>query len=203
MGQILWLHVQTSGSSEIGCRTWSWTLNSRAFQSLSMLGYNVHIKGSIRRAVRPRVISSVICGDLFPENKPTRQKYTLMLLKLPTELLFWICKCLPKDHLLNLCLVCRGTHSVFTEALFRCLVSDKVPPLFRAVRAQRLDIAALFIQKYHVNINSEYAGKNALLLAIELRYPQAVDLVLRYKPDVRYSEVEAHCPLQSSAGILL
>ena len=152
-----------------------------------MLGYNVHIKGSIRSAVRPRVISSAICGDLFPENKPTRQKYTLMLLKLPTELLFWICKCLPKDHLLNLCLVCRGTHSVFTEALFRCLMSDKVPPLFRAVTARRLDIAALFIENHHVNINSEYAGKNALLLAIELRYPQAVDLVLRCKPDIRYS----------------
>jgi hypothetical protein len=35
--------------------------NSRAFQSLSMLGYNVHIKGSTRSAVRPRVISSAIC----------------------------------------------------------------------------------------------------------------------------------------------
>jgi ankyrin repeat protein len=110
-----------------------------------------------------------------------------MLSELPTELLFWICGSLQKEHILKLCLVCHRLNSVFTEALFRCLMSDKLPPLLRTVTAQRLDIAALLIEKYHVNIDSEYAGKNALLLAIELRYPQAVDLILRYKPDVRYS----------------
>ncbi|KAJ5654855.1 hypothetical protein N7490_001858 [Penicillium lividum] len=110
-----------------------------------------------------------------------------MLRELPKELLLWICKFLQKDHILNLCLVCRRTNSIFTEALFVCLVSDEIPPLFRAVTAQRLDIAARLIEEYHVNIDAEYAGQNALLLAIELRYPQAVDLVLRYKPIVRCS----------------
>ena len=65
------------------------------------------------------------------------------------------------------------------------LVSDKVPPLFRAVTAQRLDMAARLIEKYHVKIDSEYVGKHVLLLAIELRYPQVVDLILRYQPIVR------------------
>ncbi|KAJ5938302.1 hypothetical protein N7466_001436 [Penicillium verhagenii] len=35
-------------------------------------------------------------------------------------------------------------------------------------------------------IDCLHAGKNALLLAIDLRYPQAVDLILQYRPDVRY-----------------
>ncbi|KAJ5778441.1 hypothetical protein N7520_001687 [Penicillium odoratum] len=48
-------------------------------------------------------------------------------------------------------------------------------------------LSLCLIEEYHVNIDAEYAGQNALLLAIELRYPQAVDLVLRYKPNVRCS----------------
>ncbi|KAJ5267738.1 hypothetical protein N7478_010546 [Penicillium angulare] len=75
----------------------------------------------------------------------------------------------------------------FTEALFRSLLVDKVPPLFRAVAAQRLDIAARFIEEYHLNIDSEYAGKNVLLLAIDLQYPEAVGLILEYQPNLRYS----------------
>ncbi|KAJ5642729.1 hypothetical protein N7490_006729 [Penicillium lividum] len=63
---------------------------------------------------------------------------------------------------------------------------DEVPLLFRAVEAQRLDITALLLDEYHVDINYLYAGKTALLLAIGLRYPQAVDLILQYQPDVRY-----------------
>ncbi|KAJ5330531.1 hypothetical protein N7476_000314 [Penicillium atrosanguineum] len=102
--------------------------------------------------------------------------YTVMLSKPPTELLYWACEFLQKEYILNLCLVCHRTNSVFTEALFLCLISEKIPPLCRAVTSPR----------HCVNIDAEYAGKNTLLLAIELRYPQAVDLILRYKPNVRY-----------------
>ncbi|KAJ5938350.1 hypothetical protein N7466_001484 [Penicillium verhagenii] len=109
-----------------------------------------------------------------------------MLSELPTELLLWICGSLQKKHILTLRLVCERFRSVFTEALFRCLMRDKVPPLHRAVTAQRLDIAALFIEKYHADIDCLYAGKHALLVAIDLRYPQAVDLILQYRPNVRY-----------------
>ncbi|KAJ5292235.1 hypothetical protein N7478_001486 [Penicillium angulare] len=78
---------------------------------------------------------------------------------------------------------------IFTEALFHSLLVDKVSPLFGAVTAQRLDIAARFIKEYHVNIDFEYAGKNMLLLllAIDLQYPEAVGLILKYQPNLRSS----------------
>jgi hypothetical protein len=75
---------------------------------------------------------------------------------------------------------------------------DKVPPLFRAMTAQRLHIAALFIEEYHVDIDCLYAGKNALLLAIDLRYPQAVDLYCNIGPTLAIAatlEVEGPCHL--------
>ncbi|KAJ5267937.1 hypothetical protein N7478_010745 [Penicillium angulare] len=112
-----------------------------------------------------------------------------MLSELPTELLFWICRYLQTNHILNLCLICRRTSLIFTEALFHSLLVDKVSPLFGAVTAQRLDIAARFIKEYHVNIDFEYAGKNMLLLllAIDLQYPEAVGLILKYQPNLRSS----------------
>ncbi|KAJ5654873.1 hypothetical protein N7490_001876 [Penicillium lividum] len=109
-----------------------------------------------------------------------------MLSDLPTELLLEICESLQKKDILALRPVCQRFYSLFTDVLFRRIVCDEVPLLFRAVEAQRLDIAALLIEKYHVDINCLHAGKNALLLAIDLRYPQAVDLILQYRPDVRY-----------------
>ncbi|KAJ5752799.1 hypothetical protein N7520_009716 [Penicillium odoratum] len=109
-----------------------------------------------------------------------------MLSDLPTELLLEICESLQKKDILALRPVCQRFYSLFTDVLFRRIVCDEVPLLFRAVEAQRLDIAALLIEKYHVDFNCLHAGKNALLLVIDLRYPQAVDLILQYRPDVRY-----------------
>ncbi|KAJ5752729.1 hypothetical protein N7520_009646 [Penicillium odoratum] len=109
-----------------------------------------------------------------------------MLSELPTELLLGICESLLKKDILALRLVCQRFYSLFTDVLFRRIVCDEVPLLFRAVEAQRLDIAALLIEKCHVDINCLHAGKNALLLAIDLRYSQAVDLILQYRPNVRY-----------------
>ncbi|KAJ5938500.1 hypothetical protein N7466_001634 [Penicillium verhagenii] len=109
-----------------------------------------------------------------------------MLSELPTELLLGICESLQRKNILALRLVCQRFYSLFTDVLFRRIVCDEVPLLFRAVEAQRLDIVALLIEEYHVDIDYLHAGKNALLLAIDLRYPQAVDLILQYRPDVRY-----------------
>ncbi|KAJ5982777.1 hypothetical protein N7451_012877 [Penicillium sp. IBT 35674x] len=106
-----------------------------------------------------------------------------MLSNLPPKILDWICGYLHKEHILNLCLVCCRFNPIPTDALFRCLMCDEVPPLFRAMT---VDIAALLVEKYHVDLDCLYAGKNALLHAIDLRYPQAVDLILQYRPNVRY-----------------
>ncbi|KAJ5982175.1 hypothetical protein N7451_012275 [Penicillium sp. IBT 35674x] len=109
-----------------------------------------------------------------------------MLPELPTELLFGVCDFLRRTDILALCLVCQSFNSFFTNVLFRHIVCDEVPLLFRAVEGQRLDIVALLLDEYHVDIDCLYAGKTVLLLAIGLRYPQAVDLILQYRPDVRY-----------------
>lgn len=109
-----------------------------------------------------------------------------MLFELPRELLFGISESLPRKDILALCRVCQRFNSLFTDVLFRHIVCDEVPLLFRAVEGQRLDIVALLLDEYHVDIDCLYAGKTALLLAIGLRYPQAVDLILQYRPDVRY-----------------
>lgn len=109
-----------------------------------------------------------------------------MLSKLPRELLFGISESLPRKEILALCRVCQRFNSLFTDVLFRHIVCYEVPLLFRAVEGQRLDIVALLLDRYHVDIDCLYAGKTALLLAIGLRYPQAVNLILQYRPDVRY-----------------
>ncbi|KAJ5556652.1 hypothetical protein N7494_000567 [Penicillium frequentans] len=109
-----------------------------------------------------------------------------MLPALPTELLLGVCDLLRRKDILALCRVCQRFNSLFTDVLFRHIVCDEVPLLFRAVESQRLDIVALLLDEYHVDIDCLYAGKTALLLAIDLRYPQAVDLILQYRPDVRY-----------------
>ncbi|KAJ5982632.1 hypothetical protein N7451_012732 [Penicillium sp. IBT 35674x] len=122
-----------------------------------------------------------------------------MLSNLLPNILHWLCGYLQKEHILNLCLVCCRFNPILTDALFRCLMCDEAPPLFRAMTAQRLDIAALLVEKYHVDIDCLYAGKNALLHAIDLRYPQAVDLILQYRPNVRYCcdfGGRGHCLLQ-------
>ncbi|KAJ5737333.1 uncharacterized protein N7483_002458 [Penicillium malachiteum] len=61
-----------------------------------------------------------------------------------------------------------------------------MPPLYRAVSHQRLDIAERLILQHGASVDSEYGGKSTLLLAIELRYPQAVALLLKHKAHVGY-----------------
>ncbi|KAJ5654846.1 hypothetical protein N7490_001849 [Penicillium lividum] len=109
-----------------------------------------------------------------------------MLSELSTELLFGICEYLQRNDILALCQVCHNFNSFFINVLFRRIVPDEVPLLFRAVEGQRLDIAALLLDEYRADIDCLYAGNTALLLAIGLRYPQAVDLILQYRPNVRY-----------------
>lgn len=72
------------------------------------------------------MITFAIYRHSFPEHEPTRPKYTIMLSNLLTELLYWVYRFLSKEHILLLYLICRQTKSVLTEALFRCLMSDKV-----------------------------------------------------------------------------
>ncbi|CAI7595802.1 unnamed protein product [Penicillium palitans] len=103
-----------------------------------------------------------------------------MLSTLPPELLRIICKFLDKGDLLKLCLLCRSTSSISSEALYRCLISERIPPLHRAIRCARLDVAARLLDKYQADINTYYACKTPLLLAIELRYSEAVEFILRY-----------------------
>ncbi|KAJ5533409.1 hypothetical protein N7494_009961 [Penicillium frequentans] len=88
--------------------------------------------------------------------------------------------------ILALCLICQRFNSFFTNVLFRHIVCDEVPLLFRAVEGQRLDIVALLLDEYHVDIDCLLRFFSPFLLAIGLRYPQAVDLILQYRPDVRY-----------------
>ncbi|CRL25440.1 Cyclin-like F-box [Penicillium camemberti] len=119
-----------------------------------------------------------------------------MLSTLPPELLRIICKFLDKDNLLKLCLLCRCTSSISSEGLYRCLTSERMPPLHRAIRCARLDVAARLLDKYQADINSDYASKTPLLLAIELRYPEAIEFILRYE------SVDINCCDFGGNGIL-
>lgn len=71
-----------------------------------------------------------------------------------------------------------------------------MPPLHRAIRCARLDVAARLLDKYQADINSDYAFKTPLLLAIELRYPEAVEFILRYE------SVDINCCDFGGNGIL-
>lgn len=172
------MHSSISGPSEI-------RRGSEPYRTWSMPGLKVHIGGSTSRVVRPWRSHSPTVNYHFP-TYPVGHYRTLMLSELPRELLFGISESLPRKDILALCRVCQRFNSLFTDVLFRHIVCDEVPLLFRAVESQRLDIVALLLDEYHVDIDCLYAGKTALLLAIDLRYPQAVDLILQYRPDVRY-----------------
>ena len=119
-----------------------------------------------------------------------------MLSTLLLELLYIIYKFLDKDDLLKLCLLCRCTSSISSEALYRRLISERMPLLYRAIRCARLDVAARLLDKYQADINSNYASKTPLLLAIELRYPEAVGFILRYE------SVDINCCDFGGNGIL-
>ncbi|KAJ5267462.1 hypothetical protein N7478_010270 [Penicillium angulare] len=109
-----------------------------------------------------------------------------MLSDLPNELLLWIFKSLDKNDIVNLIACCQKTATIGATALFNCLQRDEMPPLHRAILNRRLDIARQLLDLYQANPNSEYRGMSTLLLAIEMSYPQAVNLMLEHHPRLSY-----------------
>ncbi|KAJ5267220.1 hypothetical protein N7478_010028 [Penicillium angulare] len=118
-----------------------------------------------------------------------------MLDKLPNELLLWICKILGKTDIVCLMACCWRMAAICTEALFDCLHYDEMPPLHRAILARRLDVARLLLTHYHASPNSEYRGTSTLLLAIEMSYPQAVNLMLEHHPRLSICDFQGRGPL--------
>jgi hypothetical protein len=101
-----------------------------------------------------------------------------MLNRLPIELLFWICESLEKSDLINLILLSRSIKAIFSKALYQRLHDDIMPILYRSVLKRRLDVAYNLLTQCKADVNSDYRGTITLRLAIEMRYPEAVALLL-------------------------
>lgn len=117
-------------------------------------------------------------------------------LRLPLELFVWICRHVEDEDLLSLRFVCRKLYPIATERLFSIINSERPGPIYRAVKAKRLDLARIFLTQYNADINNEYAGCTPLLLAVETRYLEAVNFLFEYRSiDVNCKNFSGHTPL--------
>jgi ankyrin repeat protein len=102
------------------------------------------------------------------------------LLGIPLEILLWIGKFTDEKGLRNLCLTSRESNFIFRKSLFDCIDFQGSPPIHWAIEHRSLGILQHSLGWEKADINEKYSGFTPLMLATQLRYADAVDLLLSH-----------------------
>jgi ankyrin repeat protein len=102
------------------------------------------------------------------------------LLGLPLEILLWIGKSIDKKDIRSLCLTSRASNAIFRKSLFDCIDFQGSPPIHWAIEHRSLGILQHSLGWDKADINEKYSGFTPLMLATQLRYADAVDLLLSH-----------------------
>ncbi|KAJ6038409.1 uncharacterized protein N7446_005209 [Penicillium canescens] len=102
------------------------------------------------------------------------------LLGLPLEILLWVGKFTDEKGLRNLCLTSREFNVIFRKSLFDCIDFQGSLPIHWAIEHRCLGILQHSLGWEKTDINEIYSGFTPLMLATQLRYADAVDLLLSH-----------------------